>query len=419
MPLPLIPLAIGAVALLVATRKAASPASTPQLGAGLAPTKATDDTPTTNAAQGPGGALGGIVAAVGAAIAAGIGGKAIDEAINPNSNQFSQTAAGIAIGVPVGLGVLALSGAMGPILTFLGLASLIPFVGVIIGVVAAVLVLTYVVIIFAQDLARLQYGQAGARRDFVKQKNEIYGHAMEMAQAHPDAAVKDMVAVERQLVPFVEGYMARLNWAAYVGYMAKKGVVVSAEPGAALKYRGFPWADKGLKGSSVAGTFPGSEVLVTDDLLWHFNWYIDRGYLVGFGEGMRKVDAVPEFNSGWLSDDPAWVLAHCPPAEREEIPSARGLNYDDNFTVADTVYHGASVITDGYQSPNVHAPVTEEQRGVTITAPTTPVPIPHGTAAASVPVSAPIAAASTAPTVAFVTNEVNRILAQAAAWGHR
>lgn len=331
MPLPLIPLALGAAALYVASRKP-PPASQTSTGSGKAIAPADPSIPATNGAQSAGGVLGGIIAAVGTAIGGGIAGKAVDQAVNPNSNEFSQTVAGVAVGTSLGLGTLALTGALGPILTALGCASLVPFVGVIVGIVVGVLVLTYVLVVVVQDLVRLQYGQAGGRRDFAKQFQDIHSHALEMAQANPQRQVSD-IQLERELLPFTEGFMSKKNWENYVAVMAKKGVAVPGEHELGGRTQmGIPILASG------DATFPGTAIPVTPDLLWHFNWYLDRGYLLGASPTMRQVDPAPEFDALFvpysnfpLSQSDDFVKAHCPP---EEIVATKvGTVPDDVYNI--------------------------------------------------------------------------------------
>lgn len=324
MPLPLVPIVLGGVALLALVKKA--PPSSPPKSGGETPSPQPEDN--ANAIQtdanGTPSTAAGFLAAVGAAVSAGIGGKALDQAINPNSNTFSQTAGGIAIGVSAGVAVLAVSGALAPILLALGITAVAagPFAAIFVAVAVAI----YALIVVVQDLVRLQYGQAGAREDFAKQYGELYSQAERSLIANPDAKAKTQAERERILVPFVEGFMARLNWSAYQKHMQQKGVIVSGDSALAKNtyFIGIPKVEKG-------GTFPGTSTKVTDDLLWHLNWAVDRGYVVAESSGMRKLGAICQ-NFYAIFDRASgaprsltneFVLSHCPKDElvSEEIPA--------------------------------------------------------------------------------------------------
>jgi hypothetical protein len=310
MPLPLIPLLLaGGAGLLALTSKKSAPQSP-----AVSPTPSTVAPTNANQAQGitAGQATGaaGIAAATVAGIVAAVeGGKAIDKAINPNSNEFSQTVGSVVLASSVAVvgtaGILAAIGVLGPLLAVLGITSVVWPVAIF--VAAAILI--YVLVIVFQDVDRLVKGQAFGRKEWLKQYNDVYQQAWDGIRTNPDNQNKSDVEVERQLVPFTEGFLDRGNWCQYQSIMLKKNVLVDGSLATIKAHKGFPqvW--------NREGTFPGTKTPITDDLLWHLNWYIDRGYLVGSCIGMRPVGADAPYVFSKNSQSNAFVLQHCPPEE--------------------------------------------------------------------------------------------------------
>jgi hypothetical protein len=245
-------------------------------------------------------------------------------------------------------------------------------------------VAVYFIIVFVQDLQALKYGQAGARRDWVAQYWKLWEKSRNDAlTADPSRTPRE---VERQLDPFTEGYMARLNWSAYQAAMLKKGVVVSGDPSPlkGTSGAGYPYALK-VDGA----TFPGTDTAVTADLLWHLNWYLDRGKVIGWAFGMRGFTSPADFDSLFqLSRSSEWVLDHCPPQEAQKViidtaDELRGRAMAI-ARIADTPATEALGITvKGVNAPDApttpEAPVTSPFAGVAVKSPEpapAPAPVP-------------------------------------------
>jgi hypothetical protein len=132
--------------------------------------------------------------------------------------------------------------------------------------------------------------------------------------------------------------------------MGQKGVRVDGSP-----YDGIGSSSRsGIPGTvRLGGTFPGTSTKVTADLLWHFNFAIDRGYWVGDGEGMRtlggptpRFDALFVPNSRWpLSKGNDWVLAHCPPEELQPLDASESIHqFVQGLSLAD----GRALVVEGF-----------------------------------------------------------------------
>jgi hypothetical protein len=261
--------------------------------------------------------LGGIPI-IGNAIASGVAvGTTVDKTFNGNSNGFSQAIGGLAVAT------ITVSAVLVPIMIAVGLAAAVAWP--VAGIIIAVAVLTYAIVVIVQDLVRLQYGQNGARLDFVKQFNQLYsGQCQRLASNPTTANIMKQSDIERQVQPFVEGFMARLNWSSYQSIMAKKGIIVSGSfddiPYSSLI--GPSSSKSGIPFITQPGVFPGTNTSVTDDLLWHVNWFVDRGYLVANCLGCRGFVNPPDFGvdlfgvMNWeKSKQNDWVRSHCPSNE--------------------------------------------------------------------------------------------------------
>lgn len=146
------------------------------------------------------GTVGGIVATIGAGIA--IGGS-VDKSINPNSNAGTQAAAS-ALGGLAAAGVVLLS--MGWIAP--------PLFAVLLVVVA----FAYTLVLLISDGAAQAYGQDGARADFQKQWHATHDSAFAKLKLSADPSTTDE-EIERQLMPFIDGYMVDLNRRALAKWM--------------------------------------------------------------------------------------------------------------------------------------------------------------------------------------------------------
>lgn len=299
-------------ALYLAARKATSPSSGTSGGQAALPSNT--GTPTvanTNplASIGQiGGAAGIVAGTAAAAVAAYQAGQSLDASINPNSNLASKTVAGVA-----GAVVVASVGAIALIAVLAGglLATLGPIGAILIGVA----VLTYAVFVGIQDLVRLQYGQAGARKDYASQLANFTKQCQDHVTigAGANGAVVSQVEIDRQLVPFVEGWQTRLNWSAYQGWLQQKNVTVPGDVTVVLAAVG----DTPGPAVKAGQNLPGTSVPLSSDLQWHVNFAVDRGYFVGDCDGMRSVgqDIGAFRNDALTSLQSDWVRAHCPPSE--------------------------------------------------------------------------------------------------------
>lgn len=246
---------------------------------------------------------GAFAAVVAAAVAVGTLGAKLDEALNPNSNEFSQIVAGVTFAAAAGAIVGAATGLLSTLLVAVGASAALawPIAGAILAVAAVVYALTLV----AQDLARLQYGQAGARNDYAKQYFDLYQQLRDSALATDPALTEGIL--EQKIRPFIKGYLARLNWAQHQRWLQSKirggPVVVSGDvrdvagwiaPGGVFMPGSFP---DGIPILKEGGAFPGTNVVPSEAQLWDFTWPLDRGYLIGESPSMRPIGPTPPWDT--------------------------------------------------------------------------------------------------------------------------
>lgn len=198
MPLPLIPLALGGLTLLALKKK-------PQGGSAPQP----DTLGLTKAgAGGPGLVLSG---AQGAAQAVGQG---IDRLLGGSGNGATGI---IAQGATVGaVSTVVVGAAIGAAFPALGITlGLLAMLSVGVLVVGA---LVYAVATVWSDLERLAYGQAGAQRDFEKERANLLQNAVSALKTKFTAAEAQ---VYRMAIPYVDGIMWERNRIAFNAWMKR------------------------------------------------------------------------------------------------------------------------------------------------------------------------------------------------------
>lgn len=144
------------------------------------------------------GASAGEVGAIMAAAAVGYaGGKAADKLISGgDSTPLTQNAGGLAgATIMVATMLIAFGEIAGPLY----------------GVLVAVAVIAYALCIFINDFEELQYGQAGALRDFNKHWDKTYASCFFKLRSNPNFAQYSDLQLKRTLTPFIDGFMEELN----------------------------------------------------------------------------------------------------------------------------------------------------------------------------------------------------------------
>lgn len=258
--------------------------------------------------------VGSIVSAIGTGAAVG---AAVDKAVNPNSNSASQSGAKVLGSVAlVTLSVAALLSAILP--------AFAPFILAAAAVILAVVAAIYTLWVFVDDIHALQYGQGGARKDYLKQYNGFVQSLQSSIAQQGSNPPMTQVQIDRVAIPFAEGYMARLNWTAYQALMATRQYNVQTDLSTLLpQSQGtapnvFP-AMPDING----GYLPGTTVQQTADSLWDERWGYDRGKFIGQDCNLVTTGARPWTDPpGWmtgsgvgggrLSTEQTWILEHTP-----------------------------------------------------------------------------------------------------------
>lgn len=321
---PLLLLAGGAAVLWIAKQsKTAAPLASNQDNPNL-PVVTNQPAPATSVSSSPLATVP-IVGTIVSGIQAGAKiGAAVDLALNPNTNRASQQGAKVLGSVAVvTLSVAAILVAILPVFA--------PFILAATAIILAVVAAVYTLWVWVDDIHALQYGQGGARKDYLKQYTGFVQSLQSSIAQQGSNPPMSQVQIDRIIVPFAEGYMARLNYTAYQALMATRQFNVQTDLSALFPisigtapnlFPAMPAAGKGY--------LPGTTVMQTADSLWDQRWGYDRGKFVGadcdtVATGARTWDDPPGWRSGngvgggRQSTDQAWILEHTPPDELVSI----------------------------------------------------------------------------------------------------